>query len=508
MTSPNMEFPPNARTSSTVAGLQNVTQADIGQQQGADIQNMLDDVGISFIDILLGGFGNVVNAIGSAINKFISDLLVGLRNATGGMIDLTGFLKQTDDTANGAAAIGTDHASRILRIEAALSQGATGFDDFNRSDSPDSLGKADKMPSPWVQGGDGENLGIRGAAANVRTFITPDDGRRWARYPVPADKNQHSVTLVCGDRSNSDKACTTLILAANLAFTEFIYANVYSAGGIQLGRGTRSGTNWNFTQWKSSTYRIGLGESIEAQSDGLGKYQIIVQSDVKISHVDVSGHPIDEDHRYGGFAMQTWTGILLQKPQYSWGVETFSLRSEADTYTAIAKAQQAADSVTGIANSALTAADSASAAADAVLGVAENADAKASAAQVAADVAYAAAARWKDEFIVASAGVVLGKNELALGVVMDVPPGRTRKISRIIYGMFTNTGQIVVQLINTTPDRISTIIHSTTIPAGQIEYVDNTPDISVVDGNRISCNVLSIAGNSSVLQCAVIGALI
>lgn len=89
--------------------MKNVTQKSVGQSQASDMKTMLDNVGVSFVDILFGGFGSVISAIGAAINKFISDLLMGLKGATGGLVDLTGFIKQTDvkatnavNTANGA----------------------------------------------------------------------------------------------------------------------------------------------------------------------------------------------------------------------------------------------------------------------------------------------------------------------------------------------------------------------------------------------------------------------
>jgi len=47
-------------------------------------------------------FGNVTNRIGAAIDDFISDLVYGLKGATGGLVDLTGLLNATSDKAESA----------------------------------------------------------------------------------------------------------------------------------------------------------------------------------------------------------------------------------------------------------------------------------------------------------------------------------------------------------------------------------------------------------------------
>lgn len=103
MTSPDLNFPEGASGGNTVYQLQNVTQASVAAGQSADILNLLSDVWDSLIDNLLGGFGDVAGAIGSAINAFIRDLVFALKGITGGFVDLTGFFKDTEETANNAA---------------------------------------------------------------------------------------------------------------------------------------------------------------------------------------------------------------------------------------------------------------------------------------------------------------------------------------------------------------------------------------------------------------------
>lgn len=137
------------------------------------------------------------------------------------------------------------------------------------------------------------------------------------------------------------------------------------------------------------------------------------------------------------------------------------------------------------------------------------------AAQEAADIAYANAQHWKDEFLVASAGVQLGKNEVDLGVVMDLPLdgiARVRKITALRYGTKANAStSFTIELRKTNLANVESTIHTTTITGGATKLRDNTIDYTVNDGDYISCNVTNITPSGaviSVLQCAVIGVLI
>lgn len=403
-------------------------------------------------------------------------------------------------------------ASRVQAIENKLAVGSEYFDNFKRGDNDSVLGSPDPATvAAWVQFGDGQALGIHDQAAQMVRDPFPDDGIRYARCPFLATSSNYSIGVVIHPKGTPTQPATSLYGRCNADMTEGVYVDFFG-NRCRIGRFTRSGLSVTRSQWGPESVRT-YSNSSTPQLRMIGsRYQVIIDDIVVLDHTDTSGYPIDMSHITSGFSVQCWTAILAV-PQFSGGLAAFAVRNvdQSAIQQAVQQAsdaQDTANAVETIAIDAQTAAANAEAAADAVLGVAENADAKATAAQTSADVAYAAAARWKDEFIVASAGVVLGKNELALGVVMDVPSGRTRKISRIIYGLITNTGAMTIQLISTSPTRTSSVIHTTVIPAGVVEFIDNSPDISVIDGHRISCNVTVIDGNSSVLQCAIIGALL
>lgn len=119
MTSPDLAFPDGASGGNTVYQLQNVTQASVAAGQSADILNLLSDVWDALIDNLLGGFGDVVGAIGAAINKLISDLVLALKGVTGGFIDLTGFLNDTRDVAESGGSAGAAADAAIAAAQAA-----------------------------------------------------------------------------------------------------------------------------------------------------------------------------------------------------------------------------------------------------------------------------------------------------------------------------------------------------------------------------------------------------
>jgi hypothetical protein len=120
VTSPDLNFPEGASGGNTVYQLQNVTQSSVAAGQSADILNLLGDVWDALIDNLLGGFGDVVGAVGAAINKFISDLVYALKGITGGFIDLTGFLNETRDVAESGGTAG--EAASAAQAAAAAAQ--------------------------------------------------------------------------------------------------------------------------------------------------------------------------------------------------------------------------------------------------------------------------------------------------------------------------------------------------------------------------------------------------
>lgn len=271
--------------------------------------------------------------------------------------DIVGFV---------ASLFGNSSASnaRIARLETIVSKGSSGYDDFNRADTSSSLGRGPQMPADWVQGGNGENLRITGRAARlVEGSIAPSQGRRWARYPTPASSSTMTADTICDDKNIDTSACTTLIVCANEAFTEGIYANVFGTG-VYLGKFTRSGTSWVFNDFPSGSnavYKIGTAERIELRASGSGLYQLVVENSVVVEAEDTV-FPIDAAHRYCGFAIQMTIPFPFNY-QYGWGLSAFSMKSEAGTFTAI-------ESVETVANGAVTVANGAQAAADNAVGTA------------------------------------------------------------------------------------------------------------------------------------------
>lgn len=292
--------------------------------------------------------------------------------------DIVGFV---------ASLFGNSSASnaRIARLETIVSKGSSGYDDFNRSDTS-SLGRGPQMTADWVTGGDGQALGVQGRAAGLVEAALPADGRRWARYPTPASSSTMTADTIVDDKKVDNRACTSVIVAANAAFTEFVYANVFGTG-VYLGRGTRSGNSWSFTDWKQNTsYKVGTAERVEVRASGSGIYQLVVDNTVILEHTDTT-YPIDVDHRYVGFAIQCSTGIL-QLPEYGWRLSAFSLKSEAGTFTAIEAVETVANGAATTANGAVTVANGAQTAAENAVGTAVT---QATAAANAAAAAAAAA---------------------------------------------------------------------------------------------------------------------
>lgn len=124
-----------------------------------------------------------------------------------------------------------------------------------------------------------------------------------------------------------------------------------------------------------------------------------------------------------------------------------------------------------------------------------------------ADIAYANAQYWKDEFVVSSAGLLLGFNELVIGVVMDVPTSRTRRVTDLHYALLTNTATVTVELIKIAVGGGTSVAHTATFTGTRQSY--NNLTIDVLDKERIACNVTVISGGTaSVLQTAVVGVLL
>lgn len=281
--------------------------------------------------------------------------------------DIVGFISSLFGNSSASNA-------RIARLETIVSKGSSGYDDFNRSDTGSALGRGPQMPADWVQGGNGEQLRISGRAARlVEGSLAPSQGRRWARYPTPASSSTMTADTICDDKNIDTSACTTLIVCANEAFTEGVYANVFGTG-VYLGKFTRSGTTWSFTDFPGGSnpvYKIGTAERIELRASGSGLYQLVVENSVVVEAEDTS-FPIDAAHRYCGFAIQMNIPFPFNY-QYGWGLSAFSMKSEAGTFTAIETVETIANGAQTAANNAVsTAVTEATAAANAAVGAVQD----------------------------------------------------------------------------------------------------------------------------------------
>ncbi|MFB3306868.1 hypothetical protein, partial [Pseudomonas sp. AMR01] len=126
-----------------------------------------------------------------------------------------------------------------------------------------------------------------------------------------------------------------------------VYANIYG-GAIYLGRGTRSGDTWSFTDWDRRT-NIGVEESDVVQVYPVGdNYKVIVNNKTIIDWDDVSGYPVDSSHRHVGFAQELRFINLV--PQFSWGIASFSARAGLTDFEALATdvATAVSDSATAV----------------------------------------------------------------------------------------------------------------------------------------------------------------
>lgn len=207
------------------------------------------------------------------------------------------------------------HGSAIAQLESRLATGASYVDNFNRKES-------NMLGNGWIQGGTGQGLGIIDFAARLDNHGI-SAGIRYAICPQLMSEDNHSVAAIVNPAGVMDGCPTALFVRANADLTEFVYANIWKRS-IQLGRGTRSGDTWKFTNWK--TYAKGVQESdtVELVAEGT-TYRVIVNRTSVIEHTDTSGYPVDATHRTVGFSSETrFQGII---PNYSWGLASFVARS-------------------------------------------------------------------------------------------------------------------------------------------------------------------------------------
>ena len=483
---------PNAYGPSTVSQMQNVTQADIGQRQGAEISSMLDDVGFSFIDIILGGFNNVVGAIGAAINKFISDLLVGLRNATGGLVDLTGFLKQTDVKANQAVSDASNALDKATLADAAAGDAAI------VAANADSKAIAANNAAASAAALAATKIGKQDLTNLVYIYNNEDPAMR-TRFPTgtvfeyqdtPGLAVSGTWFLSLDPALEPTLSYPTMPVGEDFPVTpgEIIYME-WRQRRVDANFSASLNLNGTKLDGTSAGYDIRPVTPSAAVTDNLWLTYagtIVVPPECVKMSVQVKG-------------LYTTTSPATR--QGRWLFEEMVVRRAVS-----ASAVQTADGtaldtklVTIITNNDTT---------NALAVAAAN---EAQQALVTADIAYENAQYWKDECVVASAGVILGVNELVIGVVMDVPTGRTRKITDMHFALFSKPGSLSIETKVQSADGVTErVVHNHSIIPVATRVNVNNLDIDVADKERVFWNVTALGGTvpASVLQIALVGVLL
>lgn len=254
----------------------------------------------------------IVQSITDAINDFIYNLLMALDAVTLGVFNIDSLAQHFKNQAQSSA--GT--AAALTQLQNQLATGSSYEDTYDRPNSA-TLGNG------WVQGGVGQGLGIIDNAARIDNTGTAA-GMRWARAPLASPSSDFVVATVVNPAGVAQSAMTSLFLRANETLTEFVYANIYGKS-CYIGRGTRSGDTWSFTDWKSDLNRgVSEGAQVEFSAEGT-TYTLKVNGNTILQHTDVSGYPLDDSHHYYGFASET--RVVGTGRQYSWGLATFVMRT-------------------------------------------------------------------------------------------------------------------------------------------------------------------------------------
>lgn len=155
--------------------------------------------------------------------------------------------------------------------------------------------------------------------------------------------------------------------------------------------------------------------------------------------------------------------------------------------------------------------DMAQGAADAAVTQAQAAANDAANAVEKADIAYDAASFWSIEFLVASAEVLLGVNELLLGPVLNVPDGRTATLTDIHIGLLNQPNGMTVETRKWNPAGTSfTTIHTGTLDPNVTRRNFTALGVSILDKERFWPYVTSISGTvpPTVLQITVAGVFV
>lgn len=151
-------------------------------------------------------------------------------------------------------------------------------------------------------------------------------------------------------------------------------------------------------------------------------------------------------------------------------------------------------------DNAYTVAVSAKGSADQAVTEAQAAANSAATSEATAAALYQAATYWEVEFVVASAAVLLGVNELLIGPVQNVPLGLVRKITDIHVALLSQPNGMEFQLKKWNPDGTSNSVISTyQLTANQIRanWQIGVDGYEVVNRERLYINVTSVTGSDA-----------
>lgn len=137
----------------------------------------------------------------------------------------------------------------------------------------------------------------------------------------------------------------------------------------------------------------------------------------------------------------------------------------------------------------------------------------AAAADTKADQAYEAASYWEAECVVASAGVLLGVNELLIGLCQNVPTGKTRRITDLHFALQTNPGGVTIETRKwNAAGTSSSLVHTATLGTNVTRINYNNLTIDVLDKERIYWHVTAVGvvsgSYANVLQNLMFGVIL
>jgi hypothetical protein len=123
---------------------------------------------------------------------------------------------------------------------------------------------------------------------------------------------------------------------------------------------------------------------------------------------------------------------------------------------------------------------------------------------------YQAATYWEAEFVAASAAVVLGVNELLIGLCQNVPLGLERRVTDIHVAFLSQPNGLTFELKKMNDSGTSSsVLETFTLTANQTRANWSSRDYQVFNRERLFVNVTSVSGSVApvVFQILVFGVL-